>query len=114
MKCSFTCTERFGGNGLKVTFFDENWEEMPFERHYPKSTKKIPKPKNYDLMVEIAEKLAEGMPFVRVDFYEADGRIFVGELTLYPGSGMEEFNPVIWDYTLGEWLDLPRIKNKEK
>lgn len=37
VKCSFVCSERFSGSGLKVTFFDTDWNIMPFERHYPQS-----------------------------------------------------------------------------
>lgn len=106
VRCSFVCSDRFTEAGLKVTFFDRDWNVMPFERHYPKSDKEIRKPKNYELMVELAEKLAEGICFVRVDFYEACGRVYFGEMTFYPGSGFEEFTPKDWDYKMGEWLDI--------
>ena len=107
VRCSFVCSERFSGEGLKVTFFDLDWNVMPFERHYPKSEKPIPKPKTYEKMLELAEKLSAGIPFVRVDFYEVHGQVYFGELTFYPGSGMEEFTPEEWDYTLGSWITLP-------
>lgn len=110
VKCSFTCTERFCGSQLKVTFFDRDWKEMSFERHYQKSTISIPKPINYDEMIRIAEILSEDIPFVRVDFYEVNGSVYVGELTLYPGSGFEEFTPEKWDRELGDWLVLPEFK----
>lgn len=106
VRCSFVCSDRFTKDGLKVTFFDRDWNVMPFERHYPKSTKEIRKPKNYELMVGLAEKLAEGICFVRVDFYEVCGRVYFGEMTFYPGSGFEEFTPREWDYKMGEWLDI--------
>ena len=39
VRCSFTCTERFlGKDELKVTFYDEDWIKMPFERHYAADT----------------------------------------------------------------------------
>ena len=106
VKCSFVCTERFSPEGMKVTFFDEQWEEMPFERHYPKSNKAIPKPKNYKLMIELAEKLAAGIRFVRIDFYEVNSKVYFGEMTFYPGSGFEEFTPKKWDYILGDYIIL--------
>ncbi|MDO4499712.1 MAG: ATP-grasp fold amidoligase family protein [Erysipelotrichaceae bacterium] len=106
VKCSFTCTERFSEGGLHVTFFDNNWEVMPFERHYPKSETKIDKPVNFEKMIELSEKLAKDIRFVRIDFYEAFGKLYFGEMTFYPGSGIEEFTPVSWDYKLGDWLDL--------
>lgn len=63
-------------------------------------------------MVKLTEMLAEGIPFVRVDFYEVNGKIYFGELTFYPGSGMEEFSPEEWDYTLGSWIQLPKNERK--
>ena len=107
VKCSFTGTERFGEDGLKITFFDTDWKIMPFERHYPKSKLEIKKPLNYDEMVKLAEKLAKDIPFARIDFYEVGGTTYFGEVTLYPGSGWEEFTPSEWDKTLGSWIKLP-------
>lgn len=107
VKCVFTATERFSGDGLKVTFFDRDWNPLPFERHYPKSEKPIPKPYNFEKMIELAEKLSENIPFVRVDFYESGGQIYFGEMTFYPGSGFEEFSPEEWDKRLGDLIELP-------
>lgn len=107
VKCSFVVSERFSVEGLKVTFYDTDWKVMPFERHYPKSKDPIPKPTNYLKMVELAEKLAKDIPFVRVDFYEVEGKLYFGELTFYPGSGWEEFTPFEWDRILGNWISIP-------
>lgn len=108
-KMIFTCTERFG-DGLKVTFFDLDWNKLPFERHYPASKKDIPKPKNLKKMIELSEKLAEGIPFVRIDWYEINGKLYFGEYTFYPGSGFEEFTPEEWDKKLGDLIDLGLVK----
>lgn len=107
VKCSFVCSDRFSDNGLHVTFFDRDWNVMPFERHYPSVKEGLPKPQNYEKMIKLAEILSKDIPFVRVDFYEVNGQIYFGELTFYPGSGMEEFTPEEWDYTLGSWINLP-------
>lgn len=107
VRCTFVCTDR--SKGLKVTFLDNEWKKLPFERHYPASQSDIPKPSQFEKMKELAEKLAEGIPFVRVDFYEISGKIYFGELTFYPGGGFEEFNPEKWDRILGDWLILPEI-----
>lgn len=111
VKCSFVCSDRFSGDGLHVTFFDRNWNVMPFERHYPARKEGIEKPEKYEEMLELAEKLAQDHPFVRVDLYEVDGQIYFGELTLYPGSGFEEFTPEEWDEILGSWIDLSGIQH---
>lgn len=57
-------------------------------------------------MIEIAEKLAEPFPFVRVDFYDVDGKLYVGELTFYPGGGYNSYDRE-WDEKFGELLSLP-------
>ncbi|MBQ4473839.1 MAG: glycosyl transferase [Lachnospiraceae bacterium] len=107
VKCSFVCTDRFNGKGLKVTFFDKDWERMTFERHYPASSEVIDKPEQYEEMCRLAEILSEGIPFVRVDFYDLDGKVLFGEMTFFPGGGFEEFTPEEWDRTLGDWIVLP-------
>ena len=107
VKCSFVCSERFSSDGLKVTFFDRDWIKMPFCRKYPNSKVTILKPHNYDRMVDLAERIAQEImtPFVRIDFYDIKGKIYFGEITFYPGSGMEIFYPVEWDIVLGDWID---------
>ena len=77
---------------------------MPFKRQCPNSSFHIPKPVHYDKMVEIAERLSAGIPFLRVDFYEVDGRLYFGELTFYPASGWVGFNPPEWDEIFGSWI----------
>lgn len=114
VKCSFVCTERRSNDGLKVTFFDLNWNKLPFERHYPASKKEIEKPINYDLMVKLSSILSKDIPFVRVDWYEINGKAYFGELTFFPGNGFEEFRPEEWDYKIGDMLKLPKEKKIEK
>lgn len=109
MEMSFVCTDRYNDDGLKVTFFDKDWQKLPFTRHYPAAKENISKPKYYDEMVKVAEKLAKDMPFVRIDFYEVGDRIYVGELTFYPGSGFEEFSDYEWDEKIGDMLDLSGV-----
>ncbi len=55
----------------------------------------------------MVERLSEGIPFARADFYEVAGELYFGEMTFYPGSSMEEFDPEHWDAELGSWIELP-------
>lgn len=107
--CSFICSGRFSNDGLKVTFFDREWKKLPFMRKYPACDEVIPCPKNYEKMIELAEKIAKYIdnPFVRIDFYDTGERIYFGEVTFYPGSGMEYFKPKEWDKRLGDLIHLP-------
>ena len=112
MKCSFVCTNRFSKKGLNVTFFDRQWERLPFERKYPSDQNQIKKPSRYNEMISLAERLSGSIPFVRIDFYEIQGNLYFGEMTFFPGSGYEIFDPFKWDYELGNWLVLDSIKGK--
>lgn len=109
-KCIFTCTDRYSESGLKVTFFDLEWKRLPFERHYPAEKNDVLRPVNLRLMIELAEIIAHDLTFARIDFYELDGRVYFGEITFFPGNGLEEFTPEEWDNTLGSWIKLPEIK----
>jgi len=101
----FVCSDR--QTELKVDFFDLEWNRLPFTRSHPLATTPLEQPRTFDQMVDLAEKLAAPFPFVRVDFYEVRGRAWFGEMTFYPGSGMERFDPVEWDDKLGALLTLP-------
>lgn len=73
------------------------------------------KPKNFEKMKEIAAKLSEPFPFVRVDFYDLGDRVYVGEMTFYSGGGLLSFEPFEWDEKYGRMIQLPDkiIQNTE-
>ena len=110
-RCLFLCLERRSEDGLKVDFYDLDWNPLPFERHYPRSNRTIQKPTCLNEMLELSKTLSKGIPFVRVDFYIVNDQIKFGELTFFPGSGMEEFTPESFDYLLGSWLDLSKVNS---
>ena len=107
VRCSFVGSNRFGEGGVHTTYYDRDWNRLPFERSNPSEKSGIPKPTRYEEMVRIAEILSKDIPFVRVDFYEADDHIYFGEMTFFPGSGFLAFKPKVWDERLGDWLTLP-------
>ncbi len=111
-KYCLVCTDR--DTDLKETFFDINWNLAPFKRPNHDIDKTIKKPKNLDLMIELANKLSKGIPFIRVDFYEINGKVYFGELTFYPASGFAKFEPEEWDKKLGDLIDLSLVKKDEK
>jgi hypothetical protein len=63
-------------------------------------------PANFDELVEIADALGRGIDFVRVDLYNIDGRIIVGELTNYPFGGQASFSDERWDGEIGSYWNL--------
>lgn len=107
VKCSFVCSNRNSKCGLNIDIFDNDWNLMPFGRPgHPNSGKKIPKPQKFDEMLKFAETISKDMPFVRVDYYEINGKLYIGELTFYPASGFGKFMPESYDYLLGSWIVL--------
>ena len=102
----FVVSDRFKNKYLD--FYDNDWNHLPFERLYHNSPKGITKPQNLKEMISIAEKLSKPFPFVRVDLYSIQNQIYIGELTFYPGNGVELFSPEKWDYTLGQDFTLPQ------
>ena len=71
----------------------------------------INKPKSFDEMKRLASILSQGVPHVRVDFYDINGQVYFGELTFFHWSGTKKFEPEEWDYTFGSWINLPRKIN---
>lgn len=92
----------------KFDFFDMNWNHLPVVNGHPNSLKVINKPTNFAEMIQVASKLSKGIPHVRVDLYNINGKIYFGELTFFHWSGMVPFEPVEWDYKFGELLSLPK------
>lgn len=58
-------------------------------------------------MKQLAEKLSQGLPHVRVDFYQVNGRVYFGEITLFHYSGFTPFYPSVWDKKFGDLIVLP-------
>lgn len=91
----------------KFDFFDTHYNHLPFINGHPNAVITPSKPKTLELMLKLAEKLSEGYPHIRVDFYEVNGRTYFGELTLSHWSGFTPFEPPEWDRIFGDWLVLP-------
>jgi hypothetical protein len=85
------CMERDTGN-TKFYFFDEDWQLLRYNKRGIAAPKDftLPRPKNLDKMFEIAGVLSRGIPYLRVDLYNVDGKIYFGEMTFYPQSGLDK------------------------
>lgn len=101
------CSDRFGRNGLKEDFYNTNWEHLDIQRIKHGNTASVQdKPMHLGLMLELASKISDIAPFLRVDFYEVYGKVYFGEMTFFPSSGFEGFIPEKADKELGEYLRL--------
>lgn len=95
-------------HSLKIDFYDLNWNIMNFKRtDYDNFDKKLNKPVRFDEMLKIAETLSENIPFVRIDLYEVDDKIYFSEFTFTPAGGYLPFDPIIYDREVGDLLILP-------
>ena len=91
----------------KYTYFDMDYNMLPFYNSGPHADKPIPKPGTFAGMKQLAQKLSADMAHLRVDLYEVEGKVYFGELTFYDSSGMAFFDPPEWDEIIGSWLKLP-------
>ena len=91
----------------RADYFDREYNWLDFTWGYDHADLPPEKPKNYELMFELAEKLAAGTAELRIDFYEVNSRVYFGELTFFDGSGFDRIEPVKWDYKIGSMLKLP-------
>ena len=78
----------------------------------PVYDREVKLPEKLAEMIHLAEKLSCGYPFMRVDFYYVNGKVYSGELTFYPASGLTPFTDMEWDRIMGNWLTLPEKKTK--
>ena len=79
----------------KRNIYDTDWKFIKeLKINYPSDPNRyIEKPKNLEMMLQLAEKLSKEIPFLRTDFYVINEKIYFGELTFYHGSGLEKFKP---------------------
>jgi len=111
VKALFIASDRqIEGEETKFDFFDAEYNHLPFINGHPNAKTPPEKPQCFEEMKELAAKLSKGIPHLRVDFYEVDGKIYFGELTFSHWSGMMPFEPEQWDYTFGSWITLPSKK----
>lgn len=113
-KCHFiwACANR-DEHSTEVMTYDREWHEHPeysiFEDGY-RHGEVLPKPKNLDYMIMIAEKLSEDFPCVRVDLYNVSGKIYFGELTFTSYGGLMDFYTDDFQRLAGSMVDISGIK----
>ena len=106
-KVLYIAQGRGKGEPTVADFFDMEFNHLPFTIDHDMADVPPEKPENFELMKELAAKLSEGTPQLRVDFYEVDGKVYFGEMTFFHCSGWERFHPEEWDRIFGDWVVLP-------
>lgn len=94
----------------RISFYNLDLSEAVFQRSDFKHFAQLPKiPTHYQEMIDVARKLSEGIPFVRIDLYEINEKVYFSEFTFTPSAGWMPFESYKWDLALGELLDLARV-----
>lgn len=102
------CHDRVNKRPLLELYDIHTWTKMNHhitEAHVGR--KEIPKPATLDTMLLIAKILSQRFPFVRVDLYEVDGKVYFGELTFTPCAGYIDYFTLAYLQELGEQVTLP-------
>ena len=91
-------------------FFDMDYNRLPIRMKDPNS-KIIPeKPKEFEKMKELAEKLCKGFNHIRVDFYVVNHCVYFGELTFFHNAGFSLVHPSEWNLKLGSLIQISNMK----
>lgn len=99
------------GCGLptKQDFFDINGNHLEIQdKEYPNNLIRCPLlPSNLNIMVELCRILAKDTYHLRIDFYEINDKVYVGEFTFFESGGFCYFTPEKYNRILGDWIKLP-------
>ncbi|MGY1856624.1 ATP-grasp fold amidoligase family protein [Modestobacter sp. SYSU DS0290] len=96
-------TGRFGDHRRRL--YTPDWTPVDVTEDVAPGPVTAP-PGSLDELVKVAEALGAAFDFVRVDLYDVDGEVWFGELTPYPGGGLDRFDAGL-DELLGSWWQLP-------
>ena len=89
-------------------YYDLNWNKLDFSKT---ASPEFPMPKSFRKMIEISEHIALDFPFVRVDFYEINGKPLIGELTFVPAGGLDNTITASADLAMGDMLKMPSFND---
>lgn len=102
-------TVYISNKGADVTenYYDMDFNPLEINHDFPKHHPEYVKPKSFELMKELAGKLSEGFPHVRIDFFDVDGHVYFAEFAFYDWAGLTPFHPYETDLMLGNYITLP-------
>ena len=87
-------------------FYDMNFKPLDINHGFPRTVPEYNKPEQFEKMKELAGVLSQNIPFVRIDFFVVNGKIYFGEFTFFDHAGLRPFADNGWDEKLGSWIDL--------
>lgn len=109
-KLVLVCSDR--ESELKLDFLDLEWNRLSYGFKKDESIKPIKRPSCFEEMVRHAEELSKPFSFVRVDFYDKDGKVVFGEMTFTPAANMANYYNENGLEELGKLLELNNLNDK--
>ncbi len=108
-KLLFYASDRYTpGEKLKFDWYDMDLNHLPVKsKGYANANKVLEPFPEWEQMKEVARKLSQGIPYVRVDLYLINHKIYFGELTFFHDGGAVALEPKECEYTFGSWIELP-------
>ena len=112
VRALFIATDRQSGREPNFDFYDGEGSHLNLLHGHPNASSPPALPIGFTRMKELASVLSEGIPQVRIDFYECNERIYFGEFTFFHHCGFVPFSPPEWDDIFGSYITLPKKKKK--
>lgn len=92
-----------------VDYYDLNWTKLDISQDVmPKSNFVVEKPSTFEDMVKFSKLLSNGIPQIRIDWYNVRYKLYFGEMTFFDGAGLDEYIPDKWNKIFGEMIKLPK------
>lgn len=97
-------------------FYDCNWNKTNISQSGSGSISNeiIPPPTFLKELLELSEKLAKGIPHVRVDWYYVNNQLYFGEMTFFDGAGFDPMDKKEDELMIGSWIDITYCNNNLK
>ncbi len=102
----YAAVDHFGEDGSHISFYDLDWNQLNVS-YGDHKVEPVQKPVHFEEMKEIAAKLSQGFPFLRVDFFDTGDNLYLAKMTLYPGGGHTPYHPQSFDIEMGSHFNLP-------
>ena len=98
----------------RINYYDLKWNKLNLKQQFPNFNDELKKPYNINLIINISQILSKDfLPFVRIDFFEANKKLYLSEFVFYSDNGYAAFEPKDWDLKLGNMIKLPKEKKIE-
>lgn len=112
MDSVMVCTDRDKGHA-RFRFYDKDWNRLKYQKPEIEPEGDVDRPENFDTMINIAIQLSKGLPHIRVDLFNVDGKIYFGELTFFDESGYDNEISADVDKMWGDKIDLNLVGRRK-